>query len=168
MNFVFQFHLHRESAISEMTRFHHDDQNENRLNYLDFFRQFVEFQNKTNHRRTTLFVDFNEKKSINQAEILWNIENALQLQHWTIHDIEKFLFVFNQCRKNRNKIICFNDQCFKALKKQTEAVKNLIQNKNFYKIRSRNYHHQLIVFRKKLTSLKNKLKKIRQVNEKLQ
>ena len=44
----------------------------------------------------------------------------------------------------------------------------MIRNKNFYKIRSRNYHHQLIVFKKKLTNSKNELKKIRQVNEKLQ
>ena len=50
MNFVFQSYLHRKSAISEITRFYHDDQNENRLNYLDFFRQLVEFQNETSHR----------------------------------------------------------------------------------------------------------------------
>ena len=62
MNFVFQLRLHHENAISKMTRFHHDDQDENRLNYFDFFRRFVEFQNETNHRRITLFVDFNEKK----------------------------------------------------------------------------------------------------------
>ena len=49
-----------------------------------------------------------------------------------------------------------------------KVVKNLIRNKNFYKIRSRNYHHQLIVFKEKLTNSKNKFKKIRQVNEKLQ
>ena len=51
-----------------MTRSHHDDQNENRLNYFDFFRRLVEFQNEMNHRRTTLLVDFNEKESINQTE----------------------------------------------------------------------------------------------------
>ena len=68
MNFVFQFHLHRESTISEMTRFHHDNQNENRLNYFDFFRRLIEFQNEMNHHRMTLFVDLNEKESINQAE----------------------------------------------------------------------------------------------------
>ena len=43
-----------------------------------------------------------------------------------------------------------------------------MRDKNFYKIRSRNYHHQLIVFKKKLASSKNKFEKIRQVNEKLQ
>ena len=91
-----------------------------------------------------------------------------QLQHWTIHDAEKFLSVFNQCRKNRNETVRFNDQCLETLKKQTKVVKNLIRNKNFYKTRSRNYHHQLIVFRKKLASSKNELEKIRQVNEKLQ
>ena len=151
-----------------MTRFHHDDPNENRLNYLDLFRRFVKLQNETNHRRTTLLVDFNEKESINQTEIFWNIENVLQLQHWATHDAEKFLFVFNQCRKNQNKAVRFNDQCLETLKKQTEAVKNLIQNKNFYKIRSRNYHHQLSVFKEKLTNSKNEFKKIRQVNEELQ
>ena len=52
-----------------MTQFHHDDQNNNRLNYLDFFRRLVELQNEMSHRRTTLFVDFNEEKSINQTEI---------------------------------------------------------------------------------------------------
>ena len=151
-----------------MTRSHHDDSNENQLNYLDFFWQFVELQNETNHRRTTLFVDFNKKKSINQTKIFWNIENVFQLQHWAIHDAEEFLFVFNQCRKNRDETIYFNDQCFEILKKQTKAVKNLIQNKDFYKIRSRNYHHQLFVFKKKLINLKNEFKKIRQVNEELQ
>ena len=69
MNFVFQFCLHCESAILKMTRSHHDDQDENRLNYLNFFRRLVEFQNETNHRQTTLFINFNKKKSINQAEI---------------------------------------------------------------------------------------------------
>ena len=54
------------------------------------------------------------------------------------------------------------------MKKQTKAVKNLIRDKDFYKTRSRNYHHQLIVFKKKLASSKNEFKKIRQVNEKLQ
>ena len=44
----------------------------------------------------------------------------------------------------------------------------MIRDKDFYKIRSRNYHHQLFVFKKKLASSKNKFKKIRQVNEKLQ
>ena len=92
----------------------------------------------------------------------------LQLQHWTIHDAEKFLFVFNQCRKNQNEAVRLNDQCFETLKKQTKTVKNLIWNKNFYKIRSRNYHHQLFVFKEKLTSSKNEFEKIRQVNEKLQ
>ena len=164
----FKPRLHRESAISEMARSHHDDQNENRLNYFDLFRRLAELQNETSHRRTTLFVDFNEKKSINQTEILWNIENVLQLQHWTTHDAEEFLFVFNQCRKNRNEAVRFNDQCLEVLKKQTEAVKNLMRNKNFYKTWSRNYHHQLTVFKEKLASSKNKLKKIRQVNEKLQ
>ena len=109
-----------------MTRFHHDDQNENRLNYFDFFRRLVEFQNETNYRRTTLFVDFNEKKLINQTKIFWNIENMFQLQHWAIHDAEEFLFVFNQYRKNRNEAVRFNDQCLDALKKQTKVVKNLI------------------------------------------
>ena len=150
-----------------MTRSHHDDPNENWLNYFDLFRRLVEFQNETSHRRTTLSVNLNEKKSINQTETFWNIENVLQLQHRTIHNIKKFLFVFNQCRKNRDEIIRFNDQCFKALKKQTKIVKNLIQDKDFYKIRSRNYHHQLFVFKKKLTSSKNELKKIRQINEEL-
>ena len=77
MNFVFQFRLHRESAISKITRFHHDDQDENRLNYFNFFRRFVELQNETNHRRTTLFVDLNKKELINQTETFWNIENVL-------------------------------------------------------------------------------------------
>ena len=151
-----------------MTRSHHDDQNENRLNYFDFFRRLVEFQNKTNHCWMTLLVDFNEKESINQTKIFWNIENMFQLRHWTIHDVEEFLFVFNQCRKNRNKTVRLNDQCLEALKKQIKVVKNLIRNKNFYKTRSRNYHHQLIVFKKKLANSKNELEKIRQVNEKLQ
>ena len=62
-----------------MTRSHYDDQNENRLGYLDLFRRLAELQNETSHRRTTLLADFNEEKSINQAEILWNIENVLQL-----------------------------------------------------------------------------------------
>ena len=44
----------------------------------------------------------------------------------------------------------------------------MIRSKDFYKIRSYNYYHQLIMFKKKLTSLKNEFKKIRQVNEKLQ
>ena len=61
MNLVFQFRLHYENAISEMTRFHHDDQNENRLNYFDFSRRFVELQNKTSFRQIILFVDLNEK-----------------------------------------------------------------------------------------------------------
>ena len=78
-----------------MTRSHHDDQNENRLNYFDFFRRLVELQNETSHRRTTLLVDLNEEELINQTKIFWNIENVLQLQHWTIHDAEEFLFVFN-------------------------------------------------------------------------
>ena len=151
-----------------MARSHHDDSNENRLNYLDLFWRLVELQNETSHHRTTLFADFNEEESIDQAETFWNIENVLQLQHWTIHDAEEFLFVFNQCRKNRDKAVRFNDQCLEALKEQTEAVKNLIWNKNFYKIRSRNYHHQLFVFKEELASSKNELKKIRQVNEKLQ
>ena len=151
-----------------MTRSHHDDSNENRLDYSDLFRRLVELQNETSHRRTTLFVDLNEKRSINQAETFWNIENVLQLQHWAIHDVENFLFVFNQCRKDRDEAVRFNDQCLEALKKQAEVVKNLIQNKNSYKIRSRNYHHQLSVSKKKLTSSKNEFKKIRQVNEELQ
>ena len=46
-----------------MTQFHHDDQNENRLNYFDLFRRFIELQNKINYCRITLFVDFNEKKT---------------------------------------------------------------------------------------------------------
>ena len=50
MNFIFQFRLHRKDTISEMTRSYHDDQNENRLNYLDFFRRLVELQNEINHR----------------------------------------------------------------------------------------------------------------------
>ena len=49
-----------------------------------------------------------------------------------------------------------------------KTVKNLIRNKDFYKIRSRNYHHQLFVFKEKLISSKNELKKIRQVNQELQ
>ena len=91
-----------------------------------------------------------------------------QLQHWTIHDAEEFLFVFNQCRKDRDEAVRLNDQCFEVLKKQTKAVKNLIRDKDFYKTRSRNYHHQLIVFKKKLASSKNEFKEIRQVNEELQ
>ena len=78
-----------------MARFHHDDQDENRLNYFDLFRRLAEFQNEMSHRRTTLLVDLNEEESINQTEIFWNIENVLQLQHWATHDAEKFLFVFN-------------------------------------------------------------------------
>ena len=151
-----------------MARSHHDDQNENRLNYLDLFRRLAELQNETSHRRTTLFVDLNEEESINQTETLWNIENVLQLQHWAIHDAEKFLFVFNQCRKNRDETVRFNNQCLEALKEQTETVKNLIRNKNFYKTRSRNYHHQLSVFKEKLISSKNELEKIRQAHEELQ
>ena len=151
-----------------MTRFHHDDPNENRLDYLDLFRRLAELQNKTSHHRTTLLVDLNEKRSINQTEIFWNIENVLQLQHWATYDAENFLFIFNQCRKNWDEVICFNDQCLEALKKQTKVVKNLIRNKNFYKIRSRNYHYQLSVFKKKLISSKNELEKIRQVNKELQ
>ena len=150
-----------------MTRSHHDDLNENRLNYFDLFRRLVELQNETSHRRTTLFVNLNEEESINQIKTFWNIENMLQLQHWVTYDAEEFLFVFNQCRKNRDKAVRFNDQCLEALKKQTEAVKNLIQNKDFYKIRSRNYHHQLFVSKEKLISLKNEFEKIRQVNEEL-
>ena len=65
MNFVFQLRLHRESAISKMTRSHHDDQDKNRLNYFDLFRRLVELQNETSHHRTILFVDLNEKESIN-------------------------------------------------------------------------------------------------------
>ena len=144
-----------------MARFHHDDSNENRLSYSDLFRRLVELQNEMSHRRTTLLVDLNEEESINQTEIFWNIENVFQLQHWTTYDAEEFLFVFNQCRKNRDEAVRFNDQCLEALKKQTKAVKNLIRNKDFYKIRSRNYHHQLFVSKKKLTSLKDELEKIR-------
>ena len=151
-----------------MARSHHDDQDENRLDYSDFSRRLVELQNETSHRRTTLSADSNEKKSINQAETLWNIENVLQLQHWATHDAEEFLFVFNQCRKDRDEAVRLNDQCLEALKEQTEAVKNLIRDKDFYKIRSRNYHHQLFVFKEKLISSKNELEKIRQVNEELQ
>ena len=151
-----------------MARFHHDDPNENRLSYSDLFRRLVELQNETSHRRTTLLADLNEEEPINQTETLWNIENVLQLQHWATHDVEEFLFVFNQCRKNRDEAVRFNDQCLEALKKRTEAVKNLIQDKNFYKIWSRNYHHQLFVSKEKLTSSKNELEKIRQVNEELQ
>ena len=151
-----------------MTRSHHDDQDENRLDYSDFSRRLVELQNETSHRRTTLLVDFNEERSINQTEILWNIENVLQLQHWATHDAEEFLFVFNQCRKNRNEAARLNDQCLEALKKQTKAVKNLIRDKNFYKIRSRNYHHQLFVFKEELVSSKNEFEKIRQAHEELQ
>ena len=77
MNLIFQLRLHRENAIPEMTRFHHDDQNENQLDYSDLFRRLVELQNETSHRRMTLLVDFNEEESINQTEILWNIENVL-------------------------------------------------------------------------------------------
>ena len=43
-----------------------------------------------------------------------------------------------------------------------------MRDKDFYKIQSRNYHHQLIVFKKKLISSKNEFEKIRQVNEELQ
>ena len=43
-----------------------------------------------------------------------------------------------------------------------------MRDKDFYKIQSRNYHHQLTVSKEKLTSSKNKLEKIRQVNEELQ
>ena len=78
-----------------MTRSHHDDQNENRLNYSDFFRRLVKLQNEMSHRRTTLLADLNEEKSINQTETFWNIENVLQLQHWAIYDAEEFLSVFN-------------------------------------------------------------------------
>ena len=53
-----------------MARFHHDDQNENRLDYSDLSRRLVELQNETSHRRTTLLVDLNEKEPINQAETL--------------------------------------------------------------------------------------------------
>ena len=151
-----------------MARSHHNDPNENRLDYSDLFRRLVELQNETNHRRTTLLADLNEKEPINQTETFWNIENVLQLQHWAIHDAEEFLFVFNQCRKDRDETVRFNDQCFKILKKQTEAVKNLIRDKNFYKIRSRNYHHQLFVFKEELASSKNEFKKIQQINEELQ
>ena len=151
-----------------MARSHHDDSNENRLDYFNFFRRLVELQNEMNHRRTTLFVDLNKEESINQTEIFWNIENVFQLQHWAIHDVEKFLFVFNQCRKNWNEAVRFNDQCLEALKKQAKAVKNLIRDKDFYKIRSRNYHHQLSVFKEKLTSSKNELEEIQQVNKELQ
>ena len=52
-----------------MTRSHHDDQNENQLNYFDFFRRLAELQNETSHHRTTLSVDLNKKKSINQTKI---------------------------------------------------------------------------------------------------
>ena len=151
-----------------MARFHHDDQDENRLSYPDFSRRLVELQNETSHRRTTLLVDFNEKGPTNQAETFWNIENVLQLQHWATHDAEEFLSVFNQCRKDRDEAVRLNDQCLEALKKQTKVVKNLIRDKDFYKIRSRNYHHQLFVFKEKLTSSKNELEKIQQVNEELQ
>ena len=151
-----------------MTRFHHDDLNENRLSYLDLFRRLVELQNETSHRRTTLSADLNEKESINQTEILWNIKNVFQLQHWTTHDAEEFLSVFNQCRKDRDEAVHLNDQCLEALKKQTEIVKNLIRDKDFYKIRSRNYHHQLFMFKEKLISSKNEFEKIRQVNKELQ
>ena len=144
-----------------MARSHHDDSNENRLNYSDLFRRLAELQNETNHRRTTLLVDLNEEELINQTETFWNIENVLQLQHWATHDAEIFLFVFNQCWKNRDEAVRFNDQCLEALKKQAKAVKNLIRDKNFYKTRSRNYHHQLFVFKEKLTSSKNELKEIR-------
>ena len=54
------------------------------------------------------------------------------------------------------------------MKKQTEVVKNLIRDKDFYKIQSCNYHYQLMQFKEKLISLKNKFNKIRQVNEQLQ
>ena len=151
-----------------MTRSHHDDQNENRLDYFDLSRRLAEFQIKTSHRRTTLLVDLNEKESINQTETLWNIENVFQLQHWATHDAEKFLFVFNQCRKDRDEAVRLNNQCLEALKKQAKTVKNLIRDKDFYKIRSRNYYHQLFVSKEELASSKDELKKIRQVNEKLQ
>ena len=49
-----------------------------------------------------------------------------------------------------------------------KIVKNLIRNKDFYKTQSRNYYHQLIVFKKKLISSKDEFKKIRQVNKELQ
>ena len=44
----------------------------------------------------------------------------------------------------------------------------MIRNKDFYKIRSRNYHHQLFVSKEKLINSKNKCKEIRQVNKELQ
>ena len=44
----------------------------------------------------------------------------------------------------------------------------MIRDKDFYKIQSRNYHHQLFVFKEKLTNLKNEFEKIRQINEELQ
>ena len=63
-----QSRLHRESATSEMTRFHHDDQDENRLSYSDLFRRLVELQNETSHRQTILSADLNEEGPINQTE----------------------------------------------------------------------------------------------------
>ena len=54
------------------------------------------------------------------------------------------------------------------MKKQIETVKTLIGDKKFYKIRFCNYYHQLMQFKEKLISSKNKFNKIRQINEKLQ
>ena len=63
--FSFQPRLYHENAFSKMVQFYHDDQNENRLNYSDLFRQLVKLQNETSHRRTILLADLNKKESIN-------------------------------------------------------------------------------------------------------
>ena len=151
-----------------MARSHHDDQDENRLGYPDLSRRLAELQNETSHRRTTLPADPNEEGPANQAETPWNIENVLQLQHWATHDAEEFLSVFNQCRKDRDEAVRLNDQCLEALKEQAEAVKNLVRDKDSYKTRSRNYHHQLSVSKEELASSKDELEEIRQANEELQ
>ena len=54
------------------------------------------------------------------------------------------------------------------MRKQTEAVKNLIRDRDFYRTRFCNYHYQSMQFKEKLLSSKNKFNEIRQVNEKLQ
>ena len=66
MKSIFQIYLYCENTISKMTRFPYNNQNENWLNYFDFFRQVVELQNETNHRRTILFVDLNIMSSRNK------------------------------------------------------------------------------------------------------
>ena len=69
MNSTFRLRSHCDNATLKMTRSQYNDENENCLNYLDFFQRLVELQNGTSHRQTIIFIDFNEKKSINQTEI---------------------------------------------------------------------------------------------------